>query len=48
MAAVRAMQATAAGTSKEGTASDEGTLSQAGGHGAQALEDEPAAGEGEP
>ena len=45
VAAVRAMQATAAATSKEAA---DGTLSQTSGGGVQPLEDEPAADEGEP
>lgn len=49
VAAVRALQATAGGASKEATASGEGTPPlQTGGGEVQALEDEPAAGEGEP
>ena len=48
VAAVRAMQATAVGTPTAATASGEGAVLQTGGGRAQALEDEPAAGEGEP
>ena len=48
VAAVRAMQATAAGASTEATASDESTPLQIGGGEVQGLEDEPAAGAGEP